>query len=564
MKILLVYPYFLHDRAEAENVAAMPIGIYYLAAALIESGHEVVVANWHSLRDDPERMDAELREIAPDVLAVSVFVDNRWGALDAAAAGKRLFPDMPVVFGGIGATFLARFFLDNFESVDFIVRGEGERAFPALLDALVQGSPLRDVPNLSWRDSQGILRDNACAPLVEDLDSLPDPSRYFTFRHVILSRGCPGKCSFCGSPRFWGPKVRFHSPAYLVRQIERLAGRGVRFFYVSDDTFTLRRELVLEFCRLLRERAPGVSWQAISRVDRVDEEVLEAMRLAGCVQISYGVESGSPRIRDALRKKTDNAQIRRAFALTVRYGMLARAYIIYGNPGENDESIRESLALLAEIKPLVALFHILTVLPGTALWDAAQERFGCTDEVWKRREEDLLWFDLDPELDFERVYAWGKELKDAHHEALPGYARTLDVADAPHLAPQFADFFARLGLTFDQGDYAALYAPEVREPLAGELYARALALAPDAKASLGLGMLLHRRGETAEAVRILAAGVEHAPEDPNLRLCLGIGLMQLGRFREALEHLECVGSYPQAAAALEECRRILEQQDRRR
>ncbi|MGE4293886.1 MAG: radical SAM protein [Desulfovibrio sp.] len=563
MKVLLIYPYFLHERAEAENVAAMPIGIYYLAATLIEAGHEVVVANWHGLHGKPEVMERELAEIAPDVLAVSVFAANRWGALEAARAAKRVLPGVRVVFGGIGATFLVRFFLERFPEVDFILRGEGEIAFPLLLTALERGDPLADVPNLSQRES-GEIVENTCAPLVEELDSLPDPSKYFTFQHVILSRGCPGNCSFCGSPRFWGPRVRFHSPAYLVRQIERLAARGVRFFFVSDDTFTLRRESVLEFCRLLRERVPGVAWQAISRVDRVDEELLEAMRTAGCVQISYGVESGSPAIRKTLRKKTSNEQIRRAFALTTRYGMLARAYIIYGNPGETDETIRESRELLAEIRPLVTLFHVLTVLPGTELYEQAKARFGLSDEAWMAQVEDLLWFDLDPGLDFEQVHAWGRSLKEAYKNGLSGYAADIELADAPHLATDFSDFLARLGMTFDQGDYALSYPPEQREPLAEKLFRRALDLAPDSKASLGLGMLLHRSGRGAEAVEVLADGVEHFPREPNLQLCLGIGLMNLGRFREALAHLERVEEYPQAAPHLAECRRILKRQDRRR
>lgn len=572
MKVLLAYPYFQNNRTDAENVAAMPIGIYYLAAALIEAGHDVTVANWHRLRDQPALMESELRELAPDVLGVSVFTSNRWGAIDAARAAHKVLPNVRVVFGGIGATFLSRFFLEHFTDVDFVLRGEGERAFPALLKAFEhiglpcdttseeQSAYLSKVPNLSWRSAAGIM-DNESDPLVEELDSLPDPAQYFTFQHVILSRGCPGKCSFCGSPRFWGPKVRFHSPAYLIRQIERLASRGVHFFFVSDDTFTLRRENVLEFCHLLVKKNLGITWQAISRVDRVDEEVLEAMRRAGCVQISYGVESGSPVIRATLRKKTTNDQICRAFALTMRYGMLARAYIIYGNPGESDATIAESAELLKKIRPLVTLFHVLTVLPGTALYDQAKECFGLSDEIWMSKDEDVLWFDLDPKLEFEQVHSWGKCLKENYRVALPQYVDSLEVADIPELDLAFADFFARLGMTFDQGDYATLYDSAIREPLAERLYRRSMKHGPDPKAYLGLGMLLYRLQRTEEAVEILSYGVENHQDEPNLRLCLGIGLMSLRRYREALVHLEIVEHYPQAAQYLAECRHILDAQD---
>jgi len=564
MKILLVYPFFQQDRAEEENVAALPIGLYYIAASLLEAGHQVTVANWHALRDKPEVMESELRDMAPDLLGISVFTANRWGAVAAARTAKRVNPSMPVVLGGIGATFLSDFFLKNFNEFNYVLRGEGESAFVALARILEQGGPLSGVPNLSWRDSNGQIWNNECGPLIQNLDSLSDPAKYFTFRHVVLSRGCPGKCSFCGSPRFWGPKVRFHSPAYLVRQIRRLVSRGVRFFYVSDDTFTLRRDNVLEFCRLLREERLGVTWQAISRVDRVDAEMLEAMRLAGCVQISYGVESGSPRIRETLRKRTTNEQIRRAFDLTTRHGMLARAYIIYGSPGEDEQSIEESRSLLDDIRPLVALFHVLTVLPGTELYDRAQKEFNLTDEAWLSEDEDLLWFDLDPGLEFEQVHDWGRRLKEAYHDALPRYVQALEVADKPELAPAYADFFARLGMTFDQGDYASLYEPSVRESLAQNLFERALQYAPDAKAYLGLGMLLHRAGEHERAVELLGQGAGRFPQEPNLRLCLGIALMNVGRFYEALSHLLEIQQYPQAGSYLEQCRSMLNEQDRRR
>ena len=301
MKILLAYPYFLTTRTDVENVSSLPMGLYYLGAALLAAGHDVVLANWSELNGQPERIEAELLDIRPDVLGISIFSSNRWGGIDAARIARRVLPETRIIFGGIGATFLSKLLLDNFPEIDFVLRGEGEIAFPAVLDILAQGESLDRAPNLSWR-REGKVVDNPCLPLVEDLDSLPDPAKYFTFHHLSLSRGCPGKCTFCGSPRFWQGRVRFHSPAYLVDQIGQLHRRGVRFFFVSDDTFTLRRENVLEFCRLLLERGLCITWQAISRVDRVDEQVLDAMRRAGCVQISYGVESGSPRIRKTLRK----------------------------------------------------------------------------------------------------------------------------------------------------------------------------------------------------------------------------------------------------------------------
>ena len=142
----------------------------------------------------------------------------------------------------------------------------------------------------------------------------------------------------------------------------------------------------------------AISWFAISRVDLVDEEVLRWMRLAGCTQISYGVESGSETIRQFLNKNIQREDIKKAFDLTTRYGILARAYFIYGSPGENRDTIQATLDLIHEIKPLSAIFYILDIFPGTTLYDMFLRQSGQTDDIWLQKIEDILYFETDPHL----------------------------------------------------------------------------------------------------------------------------------------------------------------------
>lgn len=539
MKILLAYPYFLYDRAAAENIDPPPIGLFYLAATLHERGHEVVIKNWHDRREDPALIEAELRVERPRVLALSLFHGNRWGGIDAARIAKRVDPSLTVVAGGVGATFLDEHLLRNFPEFDFVVRGEGERSFPALLDWLAsdRGEDPAALQGISFRSGERIVR-TPDAPRVEDLDSLPNPARLFTFQHLALSRGCPGNCVFCGSPRFWGSKVRFHSASYFVDQMELLEAKGVRFFYVSDDTFTLKRELVREVCEEILRRGLRVEWAAISRVDRVDAETLALMRRAGCIQLSFGVESGSAAIRRALNKNFDDAAVERAFSLAARYGILARAYFIYGCPGECEQTIDETIALIGRIKPLIALFHVLTLFPGARLYDERAQARGFDDAVWLERNEDILYFETDPALPQERVAALGKRLKDAYFRALPSFVQELELTDEPGFAPLHADFLSRLGMTFHYGDYAA--SPAIKEPaqIAEACYRRALDYANNARAGLGLGLLLLRRRDFAAAATVLSAASEAFAEDLQLKLYLGIALMNLGDFQPAAAALE--------------------------
>jgi len=243
------------------------------------------------------------------------------------------------------------------------------------------------------------------------LDQHPDPARYFTFQHIVSSRGRPGNCSFCGSPRYWGRRVHFHSVDYFVDQLERLYRNGVNFFYISDDTFTIRSERVVAICREIIKRDLPITWAAISRVDAISENMLKWMRMAGCIQISYGIESGSEKIRRNLNKPVSTEQVRNAFALTRRYGIMARAYFIYGCPGETDDTIAETLALIRQIQPLSAIFYLLAIFPGTALYEDFKKRTGTSDDIWMDRIEDILYFQTDPALGQNKILIWGDTLR---------------------------------------------------------------------------------------------------------------------------------------------------------
>ena len=538
MKILLIYPYCLEARLHEEDASVVPIGLYYIGALLRENGYDAEVVSCHGLSQSPEKIREFLISRQPDVIGFSIFNANRWGGIEIARMAKELDPKVRIVFGGVSATFLWEHFLTHFKEVDFTVMGEGEYAFLNLIRCLEKGDEagLAQVRGIGFRKAGEPVRTEP-AQLVRDLDTLPNPARYFTYQHLALTRGCPGKCSFCGSPRFWGPKVRFHSADYFVEQLELLCRRGVTFFYVSDDTFTLKKDRVIQICQQILEKKFSITWAAISRADCVDDEVLSWMRKAGCVQISYGVESGSEQMRRFLNKRLNAEQIRTAFALTTRYGMMARAYFIYGCPGETWETIQESIDLMLQIRPLSAIFYILDIFPGTALYDEFCKRFGITDDIWLSPIEDILWFEYDPDLDQETVLAFGRKLRTAFYENLPRFADEIELADDHALYPRHGDFLSKLAMTFTHGDYAQTEAIPDKEQTAEKLYRKALEYAPDHRAFWGLGMMKQQQREFDRAVRLLSQGIGHFPDSEDLHLCMGVSLMNLGRFEQALSCL---------------------------
>ncbi len=559
MKVLLIHPYFLFDRKHEDNVTAMPMGVYYLGAICKAEGHDVYCVNWSAPNIASKEIVDTLRNFHPDVVGFSIFHGNRWGALDIAACVRELLPKAVIVFGGVGATFLSNFLLHNFACIDVIVMGEGDISFPALLRALRYYDSLHTVPGIAFRHDGGIVQTEPPYP-VQDLDDLPMPAAQYTFQHLALTRGCPGKCTFCGSPRFWGPKIRSHSPEYFVEQMRLLHARGVRFFYVSDDTFTLRKDAVLRVCDLVRSHGLHVQWAAISRVDCVDAEILTAMRQAGCIQVSYGVESGAPEIRKMMRKNVSNEQIEHAFRLTTEHGLLARAYIIYGSPGETDETIQASMQLSRRIKPCISLFHVMSVFPGTELYTRCLQKGHISEKYWLDRNEDLFWFECDPNMHGDQVVKWGKQLKNDYYQNLPKYIAAMQLENKPELRHEQADFLSRLGFTFEYGDYATLLPEDERTELARTLYRKALDLAPDPRAGTALGTQLLREGKEEEALQLLLAVDEVLPENEDVGVHLAGIYMRRGsvaELRKAKDILERVGKNSKSKEMHERCCKML-------
>lgn len=559
MKILLIYPHFLENRLDEEDISTLPMGLYSIGAVLIDHHHQVEILNWYDIQGNSQLIHHTILSKKPDLIGLSILHGNRWGGIEVARIAKQIDAKITVVFGGAGATFLWDHLLKHFSEIDYIVLGEGEYTLLELVGYIEKrdrkNGPDR-IKGIAFR-KEGIPFKTESREKIKDLDSLPMPSKYFSFKHLSLTRGCPSDCTFCGSPLFWERKVRFHSADYFVGQMERLLQRGVSFFFISDDTFTLRKRLVITICKKILDKKLNVTWAAISRVDCVDEEVLLWMRRAGCVQISFGVESGSGRIRKLFNKNIKADQIETAFAAATRCGIMPRAYFIYGAPCETRETIKQSLDLIKKIKPLGAIFYILDIFPGTALYSDFKSRTGADDDIWLKKVEDILYFETDPCLTDKMVLEFGKMLREGFFKALPDFANQIELIDNPDLYPLHADFLSRLALTFSHGDYAANPLIPDRMEIAVKLNKRALSYFPDHRAFWGLGMIHQQMGRVDQSIAVLLKGISHYPERLDMARCLGAGLMRVGRFEKAMSHLLKFQEDPGALQQMIHCSRAL-------
>jgi len=535
MKILLIYPYWLEKRADIQDVIVPPIGMYYVGSVLKEHHYDVEILNWCRINETPEDIEKILFEKKPDIVGFSVLQANRWGGIEIARIAKQILPKVKIVFGGVTPTFLWKHFLTHFPEIDFVVIGEGEYTFLNLVEFLEnnQEHHVEDIQGIAFRKDGKVVRTAPAEP-IHRIDALPVPAKYFEYRHLSLTRGCPGKCAFCGSPKFWGPKVRFHSVEYFIDELERLYKKGINFFYFSDDTFSVDKKRVIDICKKILEKRLNISWVAISRVNYMSEDILYWMRKAGCIQISYGVESGSKKIRSLLNKKITNDDIEKAFAMTSKYGILPRAYFIYGCPGETHRTIFETIDLIKKIKPLVIHFFVLSLFPGTRLYEEYKKKMKVTDDIWLNKIEDIKYYETDPKLSREEVLTFGKKLRSRYHELIPKIVDAIELVDNKEFYPLHADFCSRLGMTFDHGDYAKNDAIENKEKIAEKLYLKALTYHPHPSAYLGLGILNQKKSAYTESIEILSEGIQYFPDNEQLNMCLGVSYMNMGDFKTAL------------------------------
>ncbi|MGD8227820.1 MAG: radical SAM protein [Desulfobacteraceae bacterium] len=537
MKILLIYPYFVEERIQIEDITVPPIGIYHVGAVLRENNYEVEVLNWHAINKTPEKIEEVLTDRRPDVIGFSILHANRWGGIEIAQMAKQLNPEVKIVFGGIGASLLWEHLLSHFPEIDFVVIGEGDYTFLNLIKWIEErdGRPPQNIKGIAFRKNGKIVKTEK-ADLQPDLDNLPIPAKYFAYQHLSSTRGCAWNCTFCGSPEFWGHKIRFRSPENFVEELELLYQKGIRFFYVSDDTFTTNKRRVIAICKMIIKKNLKITWFATSRVDHVDDEILYWMRKAGCIQISYGVESGSEKIRTVLNKRIKSDQIKKAFSLTVQYGILSRAYFIYGSPGETWETIQETLDLIHEIKPLSMIVYILDIFPGTQLYAELLKRSQVTDDVWLNKIEGIMYFETDPELSDELVLAFGKKLRTNYYENIHTFVDAIHLVDREDLYEGHADFCSRLAMTFSHGDYSRIDVIRDNIGIAEKLYKKALSYHPDHRAYLGLGIIKQKDRAFEESIEVLLEGTEYFPDSQDLHVCLGLSYMNLGDYNRALEH----------------------------
>lgn len=383
--LLINPPDFKSKYKKYFNIRAPPLGLAYIAAVLEENDIDVEILDCAALDLGYEGMKKRVEKVNPFLVGITATTPLIPEALKSAEA-VRTACDAHTVLGGPHPTFMHEELLRNNDYVDYIVKGEGEYTFLELYKALRSDRDLDKVEGIVHR-KDGVIVENEDRALVEDLDSLPYPARHLlpTDKYVVFddrmsittmicSRGCPMQCSFCASSALHGKKIRKRSPEDVINEMQHVKQKlDVSTIAFMDDTFTLLPEWVEDFCNLLIERDLDIGWGCTARVDKVDQELIELMRDAGCHTIFIGVESGNQEILDRVKKGTRTEQIKTIFETANDVGMRTVASLAIGLPGETRETVNKSIKFVKDIKANYALFSVATPYPGTEFYNKMVE-----------------------------------------------------------------------------------------------------------------------------------------------------------------------------------------------
>jgi radical SAM superfamily enzyme YgiQ (UPF0313 family) len=282
------------------------------------------------------------------------------------------------------------------------------------------GTPdLAGIKGLAWRRGSEIVV-NHPRPFIADLDDLPIPlhellplHKYrmplikgpFTF--IVTSRGCTAGCTFCIKHVSYQYSVRLRSPELIMEELWYLKKLGINNVHMYSDLFTVSRNQVVELCKRMIAEKIQIKWTANSRVDYVDEEMLNLMGQAGCHYISWGIESANESVLHHARKGIDVDKVERALRWSKKAGIMNWGYFIIGLPGETEESIQETIRFAKKLPLDIALFHVAAPYPGTPFF------FEVVREGWFRPGTRWEQVDMDkgtvldyPNLSAERLLSW--------------------------------------------------------------------------------------------------------------------------------------------------------------
>jgi radical SAM superfamily enzyme YgiQ (UPF0313 family) len=389
-------------RAKSGRLRVMgfpPLGIMSLSSVLKRAGHECVMFDQANPETPNEIIIEEIRRQRPALVGLSFLSTTSYPYAKILARQIRAADSsVKIAFGGVFATLNAKLVKQYCPEVDFVCRGDGEDLLLELLERLNDPDTVQGV---TWAEGNGRVRDNLNRPLIKDLDRFPFPDReglpldYIEsmpldvpavlsldrYTTMQTSRGCPWPCVFCDIPAFNEGKWRARSAGHVVEELKQLENAGYGSVFFVDDHFLLQPKRIESMCRGINDNDLSIQWGCEGRVDSKCMQLFPAMARANCRTLMFGIESGSQKILDRLKKEQTLEGIEAAVNNAKRAGIeIVHGFFVVGNPDETEEDMRKTFRFASRIRIDSFGFNRLCVYRGTPLWTEYVQR-GLVDDV---------------------------------------------------------------------------------------------------------------------------------------------------------------------------------------
>ena len=420
MKICLVNPPSTYELIGNDPVIIKdqqgvypPLGILYMAAYLKATGkYDVSIIDAQAEDLTHDQVAQRVKETKPDIVGLTAMTFTLVDVKLVVKAIRSLCKTVIIIGGPHTAIFPDECFEPNGLNADYVIVGEGEKT----MDRLAEDIALGKAHDKIYRQQS----------FIEDLNELPFPARELT--HIdkyysvlsedtptttaFSSRGCPFSCAYCDRPAL-GKGFRAMSATRVADEMEWCQKNGIKEIFFYDDTFSVSMKRVMEICAEIRRRNIKIKWDVRTRVNVVNDDLLKAMKEAGCERIHFGVETANPRVVKELQKGTTNLQVEKAFDMCKKHGIKTLAYFMMGNPTETMEDVKETLALSRRIKPDFMQMTILSPFPATQIYLRALQEGVIEGDPWRdyarRINDDFrppLWDQIYTRNELEKHLRW--------------------------------------------------------------------------------------------------------------------------------------------------------------
>ena len=402
MSVMLIRPMTPETSRSGIVSIQYPINIGYLLSYLKKHDVACSVKDFEVEQFSENEFIEATRKKGPKIIGFSCMTPHIIHAAYIAKLAKDHFPDILTVVGGVHATAIPEQTLNEFPQFDVIVRGEGEQTLLELYQKWSSSKMIKDVQGIAFRDGSNI-RLNPLRALIENLDQTPFPERSLipidnykkshvtrgisrkvvNIAEMISSRGCPYDCIFCASKVIHTRKVRFRSAENVIAEMEEIIKEyKVKHFSFLDDTFTIKKKQLYPICEFIKSEK--ATFDCLTRVNDIDEEKIAIMAASGCKKISFGIESGSPKVLKLIKKGITIEQIKRAFYIVkkAKIPIVEASFMIGSHPDETMEDIKMTKKLIFDLRPDILALFIAIPYPGTELNKLLKERGFLKEEKW--------------------------------------------------------------------------------------------------------------------------------------------------------------------------------------